>query len=512
MKLTIVALKKTINSNLCLILIILTAIYLRFYLLDNLPGEIFGDIYANLDDVKNILSCHFPVFAPANTGREVMLFYLVAITAHLSKLNYLSLKITTALIGISTIPPLYLFTKNLFDKKTAIFSSFILATSSWHIVFSRLGFRTILTPLFVILTLHSFLRALKSKKNIDFAIAGTMLGFGMYTYTAFRIMPFIMLIILIWQILVKSKIQKLLPKYGIYTAFFILILLPLAIYIVKNPASYWSHSSQMFNKVKSLDILIKLIVNIKNQSLMFFTRGDVVFRVNPVRKPLIDILSSTFFIVGLLIILVRKKIEYLQFILLPFIMLNLPSIFVLNYPDDIPSATRSTGIIPFVSIIVAVGIITVFKYIKKYSKIIASVFLVSSLFLIFYTNYVNYFNNYADGLPNHNIAFSRKIAEKIDKLPNNVSVFIYSCCWGEWGQPEPKGIKYALSKPKDIVFINQSANFSLENISKQNYYFIIDPRKLDFIKTLQQSLPNGSLKEEYSPFKDLIYLTYTDLL
>ena len=56
---------------------------------------------------------------------------------------------------------------------------------------------------------------------------------------------------------------------------------------------------------------------------------------------------------------------------------------------------------------------------------------------------------YPKTLPNKNVAYDKIMAEYINKLPDDVEVRLSSCCWGEWGQPEPKAIYYQLDK-KDI--------------------------------------------------------------
>ena len=58
------------------------------------------------------------------------------------------------------------------------------------------------------------------------------------------------------------------------------------------------------------------------------------------------------------------------------------------------------------------------------------------------TNTRRYFVDYANGLPNHNTPFGRVIADYLEGQPAETHAFLVGCCWGEWGQPEPKGIRY----------------------------------------------------------------------
>ena len=124
-------------------------------------------------------------------------------------------------------------------------------------------------------------------------------------------------------------------------------------------------------------------------------------------------------------------------------------ILVVNSPFDVPSATRSIGILPFVYILIAYGFDSVMRLIKTKSiKLIAILFLVA----IFILNFNQVFIEYPRGLPNQNVPFDKIIALEIDKLPRNISVYVIGCCWGEWGQPDTRAIKYRLNHARKYKY------------------------------------------------------------
>ena len=104
---------------------------------------------------------------------------------------------------------------------------------------------------------------------------------------------------------------------------------------------------------------------------------------------------------------------------------------------EIPNSGRTIGIVPFVMILVSSGVKATGKYI--------SVFLVAIILLL---NIHKYFVEYPNGLPAKNTPTARLIAAYIDTLPSETPVYLSSCCWEEWGQPEPKAIYYQLTHPK----------------------------------------------------------------
>jgi hypothetical protein len=81
-------------------------------------------------------------------------------------------------------------------------------------------------------------------------------------------------------------------------------------------------------------------------------------------------------------------------------------------------------------------------------------------------------------LPDHNTPYGKIIAETVDDLPSSVSAIVYSCCWGEWGQPEPKGIEYVVRHQRSIQFVPRDA-FSCELLraAGREVYVVWDPRE-----------------------------------
>ena len=91
--------------------------------------------------------------------------------------------------GTVTILALYLFARWRFGWRVALLAALLLAVSPWHLLYSRVGYRTILAPLFAIATLAAFLRALESGRLRDHLAWGTLAGLGLWTYTSFRAIP-----------------------------------------------------------------------------------------------------------------------------------------------------------------------------------------------------------------------------------------------------------------------------------------------------------------------------------
>jgi 4-amino-4-deoxy-L-arabinose transferase-like glycosyltransferase len=111
--------------------------------------------------------------------------------------DVVGLRFPAALVGTLTVPVLYLFARDLWGRRVALLSAFLLATYDYHIHFSRLGANNVWDPLFVLLTLWLLHRGLTADpaqrgRYRLFLAAGLVLGFSFYFYTGARLLPILM--------------------------------------------------------------------------------------------------------------------------------------------------------------------------------------------------------------------------------------------------------------------------------------------------------------------------------
>ena len=132
------------NKYILILLIILAlASFFRLYELETIPPGLYP------------AEAIGKIFYPENKGREGFFVNLIALSFSVFGISIWSLKIVSAIIGILTVLGLYLLTKELFNNTTiALLSSFFLATSFWHINFSRIGFRAILVPFILVFSFY----------------------------------------------------------------------------------------------------------------------------------------------------------------------------------------------------------------------------------------------------------------------------------------------------------------------------------------------------------------------
>ena len=154
-----------------LLLVLLVAAGLRLYRLPDLPLGLHYDEAANGILAGEIAKgAKFPVFIPSYTGKEVLFFYWTALWMKMLGVTPEALRLSAALAGLATVAATYWAIRELlYDYRgagwVALFTAAFLATSFWHLVLSRYGFRAVTQPLMQALTVAALWRGLRLGKG-----------------------------------------------------------------------------------------------------------------------------------------------------------------------------------------------------------------------------------------------------------------------------------------------------------------------------------------------------------
>jgi len=187
---------------------------------------------------------------------------------------------------------------------------------------------------------------------------------------------------------------------------------------------------------------------------------------------------------------------------------------ILNFPGDVPSATRSIGIVPFVFLFVARGLLFEQRLI---GKLLNKLFKKNTGFLIGWgvlglilikivmVNYIYYFEDYKMGLPNRNIGFAKEIASFIKQIPEDSNVDIVGSDWGEGAQPESRAIDWFLEKKRGISFIDKSDFICDLTKKKSGDIVIYDPISADIYEQVEECYRNMKPIYKKSIYGDKIF-------
>ncbi len=409
--------KKSWWKILSLLVLIGVTIFFRFFELKKFPPAFYADEAFNGYNALNALeSGHFQVFYPENDGREGLFINFQALLLHLFKVpEPWVLRSASAILGSLTVIGFFLLLLQIFKftKKRwllALLSALLLSGSYWHIVFSRLGFRAIAAPFFLVWSLYLLFLAknqnTKTKTYLGLLVAGLVYGLGFHTYLAYRVTPLFIawLFILDWQIL-KIKLSKLFKQLSVFVVGALLSASPLIIYFLKNPQDFFFRTNQI-SIFGSPDWLILIAKNLFLEIGMLFIIGDGNARHNYNFAPALGIIA----LLGLLIALIywfgRNKIpvDYHLFKkqeLKYFVYLNLGWLLLATLPailtrEGLPHFLRGILMIVPVFMLSGLGIFILTEYAQKIIGLKKTIWLVVVLMLIYLGGaYIFYFRLYA---------------------------------------------------------------------------------------------------------------------
>jgi len=371
--------KKTL---ILLILVLALAYFFRFWHLNSIPPGLYPDVALN---AMQAISEPFKVFYPENFGREGLMISLTYLSFLIFGTSIWSLKFVAAFFGFLTVIGIYLLTKELFiqcEKKKAeliaLFTTFFLSISFWHVNFSRIGFRVILLPFTMVFAFYFLFYGFRTKKPWSFILGGIFFGLGFYTYTSFRIAVLLLgLALLNWLLI--YRVQKLNKQFFVYASLFLIVTffvaLPIGMYFLENPKEFISRAGPV--SVFSTDSPVKefeksLILHLG----MFNIYGDGNWRHNYSGSPLMYPWPvGIFFLMGIFysmsqLFKARKSsmpfskeiIASYGLLVLWWIIMLLPGI--LTY-EGVPHALRTLGAAPPSYIFAGIGAAMFLAWLKN---------------------------------------------------------------------------------------------------------------------------------------------------
>lgn len=344
--------------------LILIGFLFRFWQLEQMPSEMTSDHVEKLLDVHDLDTGQRPVFFVRNTGREPWQFYWTLAFIRLFGLEtkFFALKLGTAVVGLATLPGVFLLGRELFGRWVGLWATLFVAVASWPVILSRIGLRFPFAPAVTAWSLFFLLRGLRDVRRNDFILLGLSLGIGLHGYTAFRAMPLAVVVCWAIALLFRPRTLSVRPSHLLrYAALTIVIatvvFIPLGRVSLERPDDFWRRSaSRLFdpNHPAPDGPFVTLVKNVKDLALMFNWQGDSVWVNTLANRPMLDPLLGGLLILGLVIALWRGLQDPIPlFLLLSGLILLLPSALSLAYPVENPSAARTGGAIPVVMVIAA---------------------------------------------------------------------------------------------------------------------------------------------------------------
>ncbi len=500
--------KKT-KIPIILLLILIISIFFRTWQLDSLPPGLYPDEAMNGNDaVESLENKDFKIFYPYNNGREGLFIWIVSASFHFFGISITTLKLPSVIAGILTVLGLYFLTKEIFfenkDKEViALLSSFFLSVSFWHVNFSRIAFRAILVPFFLVFSFYLILKSFRTKKVQSIFLAGILFGLGFYTYSSFYFATILLFIIYFfnWKKFKKEKKENIFYKLVIINLLTIfLVALPIGIFLLKNPDKMLKRSSQVsiFNTDQPI---LNFFQSLGLHLIMFNFMGDRNWRHNIAGSPQLLWIVGIFFLFGIFLLIrkiYQKQLKKKDKILLSwfFIMLLPGALTAIGCSH----ALRVIGTIPAIYIISSWGAVQLYSFLtKKYGLKIIQLISIIVIAAIPMFQFNNYFQKWASN-PKVKDAFSSyyvDIGDYLNSVPDSINKIVV-INFSNTPKPWPKGLPVSA---QTTMFIENTQNKKstyllpeeINQIKDEKETIVIPIKKEDdfFFKELEQKFPKG---------------------
>jgi len=510
--------KEIIKKPWFLILVILIiASFLRFYHITKLPPGFYPDEAMNANNgIEAWQTGHLQVFYTDNNGREGMWMNIVGfLLVNFGQQPWIP-RAGAAVFGLFTVLGVYFFTKELFSKKIALLSSFLIATNFWHINFSRISFRAILSPFFLVWAIYFLLLAFRKIKEqkpakiyiFNSIISGIFYGLGFHTYIAYRATPALILVILLFYWFQnKEKIfrKKFLISVCCFAITTLIVFAPLILYFIQNPADFFGRTSQI-SIFSSPNPIKSLAINVIKTAGMFNFVGDSNWRHNLSGSPELFWPVGILFLIGVFVAikkLIKKSTNQNTntlpinakasfWILISWLAIAFAPVVISN--EGLPHALRSILMIPPVLILSGIGGIWLYEYLSlkiKYKRIF-NIFTFIFLTLLVFESYVAYFilwgqNSNVAGAFNQNYV---DIGHQINALPQSVHKYVIV----KAGGVEARGIPIPA---QTVIFITDT--FTSEKQKAKNISYCMPKDNNTFYCLPEQKIIN-KIPENASQF------------
>lgn len=499
-------------TRILIVLIFAVAGFYRLYQLDTVPIEPFSDHAEKILDVYELSQGKTAVFFERNTGREAIQFYWTWLIVKIFDTGYsfFSLKLGTALLGILTLPFIYLLGKEYGNQRVAMFAIFLFGIATWPNIISRIGLRFPLYPLFVAPTLFYLTRGMRTHNRNDFIWAGIFLGLGLHGYSPFRIMPiFVIVAFILYFLHLKSKEQRL------QTFWWFLIIVIISLFIFAPLMRYWISRPDIFgyrafSRLGSVTPLPepawKIFASNLYNGLLMFNWDDGEIWVNSVtHRPALDVISAALFLLGVVLLIVRyiRQRDWRDLLLLVSVpILIMPSVLSLAYPGENPAMNRAGGASVTVILISALaleGLVTSFGSSAKRQMMaygLTSVLFFASAYSNYDLVFRQFYAQYARQAWNTS-EMGQVIRDFENKYGQTDTVWVVPFPF--WVDTRLPGV-WAGVPNRDFALFPENLSESLKYPAPK--MFIYWHKDVETEKILKQLYPNGKLSRYTSSFEN----------
>lgn len=293
-----------------MVCLMLLALAVRVWRLDRVPPGWRDDELSNLFAlVQHILDGDLRLYYLDASGQEALYYWLMTATVEGFGRNPLGIRGVSVFAGVLSLPLTYVVGMRLFNRRLGLIAAAALCLSFWSLMYSRIGLRQSLMPVFMLAAFALYWRGLRAPPpphprarplSDPFLLAGGVLGMGLYTYFAAWVAPVILLVFSLYLSLWQRPLWRL-HRRRILLMFSLTAMLglPLARAMARQPADAARvvEVAQPLAAARAGDFA-PLLHNVARTFNMIHSDGDDEWLYNIPFRPVFGFVGATAFWLG----------------------------------------------------------------------------------------------------------------------------------------------------------------------------------------------------------------------
>ncbi len=379
--------------------------------LTSVPPEVHGDeAEVGNDAVRLLTETPFNLFTAG--WYELPMFHCLpsAVGLKIFGVNLLGLRSPSWTFGVLSVLLLFAVAHRLWGFEVALLAALLLASTRFFIHLSRTGYHYIDTPFISLLAVWLFLRIWRDLRLPAAIGCGILLGVGIQTYYASRLVPVLLTLTLLCWLIGSERV--LLRRRLVCFAVIIIVALatsaPMFGYFLNHWDWLWARTrgTSIFNAgaiehlshgYNTHDFSKILAIQLKKASGLFNITVDTSRQYGYQFGGMLEPVSGALLVLGLGLVCLRAGQRRNQLLLL---WVLIPSIAGAALTIDAPFFPRVSGAVPFAMVMIALALHTGLNGIRAVipgaaGRVVAVVVAAGVLAAIFTNNIRTYFIDYA---------------------------------------------------------------------------------------------------------------------
>ncbi len=508
----------TNNQKIGLAAILVTAFIVRVFKLQDIPHGLVHDECSRL-----LVSFSLPLpFSVNEWNYPNMPLLLNGLYRFLFSDNTIAFRMASVVPGTLTVYLVFQFTRFCFGNRAGLFAAFLSAFTFLPIAISRMTYDQVHIPFATVGVTYFFYKGLKLRRKLDFAWAACFLCFGLHSYAALRILPFIIAAFLIY---LCFRDRKLLTenKWGflVFAAVTLVLMGPLIYEMFGKGSDLWRRPVGLFIiRDTPLWQWPAFVTNAVIMILKDYFYSATIYLAYCIRwlglpeKPVFDLITAACCIASLGIVFRRiKEPIYILILMTAFLSLLPQAGSMFHYP-----VARTLGLLPPVFMLAGLflgrGYELTLKTSSRFMKIILQglfavilgyVF-IANVRMYFVTNaeYVDYFPYESGLLGNEGIYECARQEMAFDKLGYAVTSELAS---------HPTSIVVTAGRVENLQgyasYLDMPYTRVLKKGSPGVVYFFWPDKTNERLNLLKAFYPAGKYGNFQNPkTKDVLYWSY----